>query len=193
VSYREVERGLRVRLHNAFVQADSAVHEALAAYLAGERGTAAGKILDAFISENVKRQAAAHKAEVRPAGRFHHLGEIMTELNRVYFHERARARITWGTASARRYRRTIQLGCYVAEEQLIRIHPSLDQVFVPRHYVAWIIFHEMLHEVFGVEQKNNRRCVHPPEFVAIEQSYPDYARCKDWESRNLYKLLRYRG
>ena len=33
----------------------------------------------------------------------------------------------------------------------------------------------MLHDVFGVEQRGRRRQVHPPEFTAIEESYPDFA------------------
>jgi hypothetical protein len=81
---------------------------------------------------------------------------------------------------------------YVADQGLIRIHPALDQAFVPRHYVAWIVFHELLHEVFGVEKRGSRRCVHPPEFQAIEQTYPHYLACKTWEERNLHRLLRYR-
>ena len=78
-----------------------------------------------------------------------------------------------------------------ADEQLIVIHPSLDQAFVPEYYVAWIVFHEMLHDVYGVEQKRHRRVVHPPEFGVLEQSFPDFARAKDWEAHNLDRLLRF--
>ena len=47
-------------------------------------------------------------------------------------------------------------------------------------------------EVFGVERIGSRHAVHPPEFVAIEQTYPDYARCKAWEEQHLPRLLRFR-
>ena len=59
-------------------------------------------------------------------------------------------------------------------------------------YVAWVIYHEMVHEVFGEETVNGRRCVHPPEFRVLEESYPDFARCKVWEDKNLNRLLRFR-
>lgn len=72
------------------------------------------------------------------------------------------------------------------------MHPSLDQSFVPEFYVAWVIFHEMLHEAYGVEEVNGRRHVHPPEFVALEQTYPNYERARAWEKRHLSRLLRYR-
>ena len=50
-------------------------------------------------------------------------------------------------------------------------------------------------EVFGVEghESQSRRALHPPDFVALEQTFPDYPRCLAWEAENLDRLLRYRG
>ncbi len=195
LSYREDGAGLRVRVHRALRGANEAELAALATYLRGSpRGAVkhAAQVLDAFFARLAPRGPIA-ETECRPLGRFHDLTEIWSELNAAYFHGASTARITWGTASGKRYRRTIQLGCWVAELRLIRIHPSLDQAFVPRHYVAAVVFHEMLHEVFGVTQKSGRRCVHPPEMLAIEQSHPDHLRSKAWERQHLHRLLRYRA
>jgi hypothetical protein len=195
MSYREHDGGLRLRIHRSFRTATEAELAALADYLRGrpaERVRIAGKVLDAFFARSApSREAPVGPTE--PRGRFFDLEEIWAELNAAYFHGQSRAKITWGKAASKRYRRTIQLGCWVPEQKLIRIHPSLDQAFVPRHYVGWIIFHEMLHEVFGVEQKGGRRCVHPPEMQAIEQTHPDFARCKEWEKNHLHRLLRFRA
>jgi hypothetical protein len=125
-------------------------------------------------------------------GRFHDLQTILSELNRDFFHGACEAQVTWGSAGGRRYRRSIQLGSYASQERLIRIHPCLDQAFVPRNYVAWVVFHEMLHEVFGVERNRGRRTIHPPEFTVIEQTFPGYQECKTWEADNLHRLLRFR-
>ena len=38
------------------------------------------------------------------------------------------------------------MGSYSVEDRLIRIHPTLDRPDVPRYYVAWIVYHEMLHQ-----------------------------------------------
>jgi hypothetical protein len=189
LSYREHGKTLAVRLRRELAGAGERERAALVRFLSGN-GTGVGKVLEDYLVAHAAPREP--RDPPRPAGRFHHLGDIFTELNTHYFHEAAQARITWGAAGGRRYRRTIQLGCYVSEESLIRIHPALDQAFVPRHYVAWIVFHEMLHEVFGVARQGSRRCVHPPEFIAIEQSYPQYELCKQWESDNLYRLLRFR-
>ncbi len=191
ISYRERPGGvLDIRLHHMFLDAPDPVLAALAVYLTG-RDKRAAAVIDGFIRA---RQADAPPPEVRcaPQGRFHDLRALFDRLNAAYFHGACTARITWGSAGSRRYRRSIQLGCYVRSEALIRVHPCLDQAFVPEFYVAWIVFHEMLHEVIGVERHGSRHSVHPPEFVAIEQTYPDYARCKAWEEQNLPRLLRFR-
>ena len=186
------ERGgvLRVRLHELFAEATPCEVIAIAAYLRdGDRR--ASTVINEFIavhSATVLRESRA----VDPRGRVHDLQEILVELNARFFHGAAKARITWGQAGGRRYRRTIQLGSYAANERLIRVHPSLDQAFVPRHYVAWIVFHELLHEVLGIERKRRRRAVHPPEFGALEATFPDFKACKEWERVNLHRLLRYR-
>lgn len=192
LSYRERDGILRLRLHELFLRAGEREVSAIAEYVAGRNRTAA-RVLDAFVAAHSRAPAKAPAAACRTNGRFHDLQTIFDELNETYFHGAVAAGITWGSASTRRYRRTIQLGVYVRQERLIRIHPCLDQAFVPRHYLTWIVFHEMLHDVFGIESHGGRRRVHPPEFTAIEQSYPDYVRCRAWEQRNMHRLLRFRS
>jgi hypothetical protein len=179
-----------LRLHRFFSVAPAPVLEGLAAFLGGS--SEGGRIVDAFIHEQSAELEVAPRS-VRPVGRFHDLQEILASLNAEFFHGSCRARITWGSAGNRRYRRSIQLGSYASHEKLIRVHPCLDQAFVPRAYVSWVVFHEMLHEVFGVERRGRgRRKLHPPEFNALEETFPGYAECKQWERDNLHRLLRFR-
>lgn len=192
LSWYERDGVAHLRLHRMFTAAEEVVLNALARYLR-DNDNAAGRLVDEFISENAPR-AQTPAAEVRVLGMFHNLAEILDDLNERFFHGACRARITWGTAGRRRARRSIQLGCYIADERLIRIHPCLDQAFVPQVYVAWVVFHEMLHELFGVEHsRHGRRSLHPPEFLALEQTFPDYQLCKRWERANLDRLLCFRG
>lgn len=197
LSYRETDGVIGLRLHVMFAQAEGRIWDALALYLVdGHR--AAGRLIDAYIDVWLEThpppaEAGRRRAmPLRPVGAYHDLGAILAEQNRLYFHDACRAAITWGAAHARSARRSIQLGCFVQADCLIRMHPCLDQAFVPRFYVAWVVFHEMLHEVFGTEHGTGRRVVHPPAFVAIETTYPDYPRCKAWETLNLPRLLRFR-
>jgi len=190
ISVRHRDDVLDLRLHRMFAGADPEIWSALVGYLRGG-DRKANRTLDSFIAAHVGDWPPRRRS-VRAHGRAHDLKVIFARLNAEFFHDACAARIGWGRAGPVCHRRSIQLGLYVTEEKLIVIHPSLDQSFVPDYYVAWIVFHEMLHDVFGIEQRRSRRSIHPPEFGALEQSFPDFARAKNWETQNLDRLLRFR-
>ena len=92
-----------------------------------------------------------------------------------------------------RRRRSIRFGSYTPVDELIRIHPYLDQAFVPEFFVRYIVFHEMLHAHMGIEETpNGRRRIHPPAFRRREEEYGDYDRAVAWmnDESNLRRLLR---
>jgi len=116
---------------------------------------------------------------------------IFDELNAEYFGGHMDARITWGpSVSRRRRRRSIKMGSFSVEDRVIRIHPALDQAAVPRYFVAWIVFHEMLHGKHEVRRENGRRRFHSAAFLAEERTFPEYERACAWEKANLDRLLR---
>jgi len=124
-------------------------------------------------------------------GRWHDLGAILGELNELLFERRFEGRICWGREGnrRRRSRRTIRLGSYSFEERLIRIHPALDQAFVPKYFVEWVVYHEMLHQKVPTPTKNGRRLCHTREFRSLEACFPHHATAKAWEDANLQRLL----
>lgn len=193
LSFRQREGRLQVRVHRAFASASEVEILALARYLTS-RDREAGRMLDTFLRQTRAAVATPSRpAPLRTQGRFFDLAVVHAQANTTYFHGACTSRITWGSAGSKRYRRSIQLGCYVRDDHLIRVHPSLDQDFVPRYYVDWIVFHELLHEVFGVDDvRGGRRSLHPPEFRACEESHPAHGIAKRWEHDNLHRLLRYR-
>ena len=83
----------------------------------------------------------------------------------------------------------MKTGVYVQDARIIRIHPTLDRPEVPEFYVAAVVFHEMLHQAVPVVEVGGRRVVHGKEFRRRERVYPDHARAKEWEDRNLSLLL----
>ena len=102
------------------------------------------------------------------------------------------AAITWGARTGRpRRRNSIKMGSYSVEDRLIRIHRSLDREFVPRFFVAWIVFHEMLHQVHDIRVKNGRREFHSKEFLADEAQFEQYDEAKAFERRHLDAILTY--
>ena len=82
------------------------------------------------------------------------------------------------------------MGSFAVEDRIIRIHPALDQEFVPDYFVAWIVFHEMLHGKHEVRREHGRRRFHTQAFMDEERTFPDFARACAWEKQHLDRLLR---
>jgi predicted SprT family Zn-dependent metalloprotease len=130
---------------------------------------------------------------LQPRGNVYDLAEIQRELSQRYFSGAVQLDITWGrhgsTRRKHRSRRTIRMGTYFIDEQLIRIHPALDQNFVPRYFVEWVVYHEMLHHVVPMPVVNGRRIYHSTEFRTRERQYADFERARAWEDAHLRKLI----
>lgn len=104
--------------------------------------------------------------------------------------------ITWGRSNgqrARAARRSIKLGSYTSRDRLIRVHPALDAAFVPRYFVEYIVYHEMLHHMLPPSMQNGRRDLHGTLFQAREKKFEHYQAALAWERDNLSRLLNKRG
>jgi predicted metal-dependent hydrolase len=186
--------GFKLRIHRMFLQADPRVIRALGDWVRRPRSGESGAVIDEFIRKHRHLIRRRRPNEILITEGIHHdLREMYDTLNRKHFQGAVTAGITWGRMPPSRRRRSIRFGSYTAEDRLIRIHPLLDQAFVPDYFVRYIVFHEMLHAYLGLgKATNGRRCVHSPEFRRREQRYPDYDRAVEWQSSasNLRRLLR---
>jgi hypothetical protein len=199
-------RGLfRLRLHHMFLDAAPEVVRALGRYVA-HNDRESSQLLGRFIDVNQRKIRRARARLRRPAlaqrpvtvetrGDVHDLQAIFDALNAQYFNNAIDARITWGqrhpAGAAPRQRSSIKMGSYSVEDRLIRIHPSLDRPFVPRMFVEWIVFHEMLHQKHDIPVKAGRRQFHTPEFLAEEATFAHYHEVRLWERMHLDHLLEY--
>src|SRR5262249_47541297 len=123
-------------------------------------------------------------------GRNVDLQEIFDDLNRRCFEGELQARITWAPYRRMQRRRSIKLGTYCVEDRVIRVNPILDQAFVPRFFVEWIVHHEMVHAVIREPIVAGRRMFHPREFRDRERAFEHYERARAWERANLDELLK---
>src|SRR5690606_6936876 len=102
------------------------------------------------------------------------------------------ATITWGQRCGRKRRRnSIKMGSYSVDDRSIRIHRSLDRAYVPRFFVEWIVYHEMLHQVHQADVVNGRRQFHTKAFLEDEAKFEHYALSRLWEQDHLEQLLTY--
>jgi hypothetical protein len=192
LSARDRDGVAHVRLHHMFMNADDGVLRSLARFLR-EGSAAAGAQLQRFIrdhGEAIRRRARV--AKVRARGHHHDLRAILEEVGTHYFQVAPDVRIGWarmGRPLVRRKRRSIKLGSYRGRDTLIRVHPVLDAAWVPRFFVEYIVYHELLHHVLGMPVRNGRRNLHGPEFRARERCFARYDEAIAWEQRHLDRLL----
>ncbi len=195
ITGRARDKRYDVRLHHMFVDADPVITRALARYI-GENDADSSRVLGDFIDQNTSHVRGRSRKEpaqlIFTAGEHHDLREIFDELNATYFGNKIEAAITWGQRTGRPKRRnSIKMGSYSVEDRLIRIHRSLDRAFVPRFFVAWIVFHEMLHQVHDIRVKNGRHEFHSKEFMSDEAQFEQYDEARLWERRHLDAILTY--
>ncbi len=194
VSSRRIGSKLKIRIHRDFHDAPRDVLTAAARYLSGG-GRTASKQLQEFlddlgegsINESLDPEGATASHSAR--GQFFDLEDIRRDLNTRYLAGRFEGSIRWGRRPPARRRRSIRLGSYEFQGKLIRIHPALDRDFVPKYYVEWIVYHEMLHQIVPETVKDGRTYFHGPGFKKLEKAFPSYRRAQEWQKKNLERLL----
>src|SRR6187399_336774 len=125
-------------------------------------------------------------------GEYFDLRAIFDRLNARYFRGRLRGyKVVWGRRRKRRAKEYFVFGTIQEEDRIIRINPRLDQPFVPRWFLEYVLYHEMLHSVVPDEVDSaGRRRVHTEEFYRREREYPSYRRARRWEEDNLARFFR---
>lgn len=192
ISTRRRDDVLVVRLHRMFLRAGPTVVHALGRYLS-RSDARASRLVSEFIESQRGTVHAARPRQLRHAGHHHDLRSIFDEVNRDEFAGGIEGvAITWGKfgTKTRHRKRSIRLGTYTRDEHLVRIHPALDASWVPRFFVRYIVFHELLHHVEPEVERGGRTEFHTERFRARERAYHDYARALTWERENLARLLR---
>jgi hypothetical protein len=210
---------LHARIHHMFLDAPVRVLNALVRYVTrGDKR--ASELVGEYIEANGARLARRRPRAIPlvAKGTHHDLLAIFHAINERYFGGSCHALITWGKKQPRRSegpRKAIKLGSYSSLERLIRIHPSLDRTWVPKYFVAFVVYHEMLHHMIpaargttrgrianlsfekshgyrsrGARGPVARRVLHPPEFLERERLFRKYERALEWEQRHVTRLLR---
>lgn len=175
-----------------FLDAPAAVGDALVRYVTrGDREASA--VLGDYIDDNGFRLARRNRnVPLTTKGKHHDLLALFAQANERYFDGAINALITWGKRPTTKSetRKTIKLGSYSAVDRMIRIHPALDQKWVPRYFVAYIVYHEMLHHVIPGSRGLGRVNLHPPEFKEREREFRHFERSLVWEKKHIARLLR---
>jgi len=182
VSFRPDLQPVRVRLHEAFLEAPEEVLGALGRWLAG-RERRCPRAVRAFVNMRAAPAAPPRERPIQTQGHSHDLEALLKRVNGEKFGGRVTARITWGRRGLRRAVRARRLGAYYRNRDLIVMNPVLDQAAVPEWFVAFTVYHECLHALQAAGVRPHGR-----EFREALKSHGDYVSALRWEKANLRLL-----
>ncbi len=183
-----------IRIHHMFVGCDPETTAALAELATANTPESRETIRD-YIDSNRQQIRAETNPDKQIADGQHHdlqavLDKTRKELMDAYtpmLDHLADITITWGRKG--RGQRSIRFGSFDFDQRLIRLHPILDQDWVPDYFVEFIVYHELLHAVHPPRKIANRRSIHTPEFRAMEERFPLFHKALAWEKVNLHRFL----
>lgn len=122
-------------------------------------------------------------------GRKVNLKEIFDKLNTKYFESKIKATIEWGKKVNKKNLTSFRFGSYDPKKKLIRIHPRLQQYFVPLSVLELTVYHEMCHQWAPMKRKKGMWAAHHPQFKRKEREYRFYDEALSWEKKNWKKLM----
>lgn len=105
-------------------------------------------------------------------------------------------KITWGKRANAPSKRSIRLGSMDEKRALIRVHPVLDNPWVPPHVIEFVIWHELCHYVRPpltreIARATSDHRVHHRAFRALEARYPQMEAAETWIRRHIDALLQH--
>jgi len=176
-----------LRIHRIFLEADESVIQAVADYIRNRKS--ALPVIQAFIRRHGSslKSRTVRRAPLRTEGICHCLATLFANINAEYFQGEISASITWGRRVSGRRVRRVTLGSYCRDSRTIRINPLLDRKTVPRFFLEFIIYHEMLHAALGTVVTNGRRSIHFSEFRQREKQFAAYEQSVRWEKEHLVR------
>jgi len=184
---RKISRQVtRLQINEGFVHAPASVKSQLIDAVFARRKTKSTSKIKAYanserylqITSLIASGPVANKRTCK--GDHNDLSVLFHNLNKKYFNESLRQpRLIWSSSRAKR-----RLGYFHPEIQTIAVNQKLDSASIPRLVVEYILYHEMLHQYFGIEHRDGRRYAHTPAFHQAEKRFKGYQ-----EAENLIKLL----
>jgi len=187
-----------LRLHRVFAIAPPAILESIVLGFFTEQCAPRARRLRARIMDFVERNrkltlaTTATPRLLPPRGRHYDLEEIYLAVVREHVPERDLRddllRVGWSPRST-----PSLMGKWIEtparSPNLIAVNPLLDDRRVPRYYLEYIVYHEVLHDLYPIRRDGGRWVQHPVEFRRRERAFPDYARAQRWERERLAELV----
>jgi hypothetical protein len=186
---------ISLSLHHFFLKAPDDVLEALVKYVVNKNKTDFSLVKQFIYSNQIKLNFSDQfdKSKLITTGNYFNLEDELNKVNQKYFNSRYDFLITWFKPSYKTFRH-ITFGSYDRIYKLIKINKLLDHKNVNREYMQYLIFHEILHEVFPSKILKSGRCqMHGKAFKDYEKTFPNFNQMKEFETYFMQNIWRKNG
>lgn len=179
----------RLSLHEMFLKAPPDVFNALAGYIREEQGVIS-PLLRAFIENGFRSLDYSSKRDLtklHSVGNVYNLQHIYEGLNEEYFANSLDLAITWfGRVNhVKKGKSQLTFGLYQDCWKLIKINQILDNPQCPDYFVSFVVYHEMLHNVYPIQvDERGVSRIHTKEFKQQEKKYRYYDLAQKWLKEN---------
>lgn len=175
---------VRLSIHEAFLSAPLEVIEVVGDWIGGIDTNEGDIVLRQFINGIELKRPPPTRLQTK--GSVYDLGEIYQKLNGHYFGGKLDLKCTWyQPKNQRRRARSMTLGTYCDDRELVRINTILDNPKVIPEFVEFVVYHEMVHHVVPAYQdRAGRRIVHGRRFREIERQFEHFDLAHEWEKKN---------
>lgn len=181
-------QGRTLSVHKMFEEAPDHVIEAIAGYARGVRKERSDhtKVLRRYINDHLSEYAQPiEETKCVTRGKIYDLDLIYQTLNKRYFADALDVALTWFGQTEKKPKRQITLGQFVQGQNVIKIHRVLDQPQVPYYFIAFVLYHEMVHvAVPSYVDQSGRLRMHGPEFRKKEREFKHYEKALNWEEKH---------
>ncbi len=183
---QKIQNKTILQINEAYISAPFEIKKSILSVAFSRRQTKQMHAIKAYIgtsgftrmNELISGNPIANRISCR--GERYDLSIFYNKLNKEYFRgQLSQPRLVW--SSRRSIRR---LGYYHPEINTIAITQKLDDKKIPRMLVEYVLYHEMLHQHFGIKNHNGRRYAHTSAFRTAEKKFEHQK-----EAENLIKLL----
>ncbi len=181
--------GVHLSLHRLFLKAPLGILRALARFLKGDRS--ARLLLTHFIHICKDSSNAICTKNLQIAGEHHALDVYYRRMSDRYLPRADPLAVTWYAQSRPRAARSITLGLFDRQRQLIKVHRLLDRAEVPSLYIEFVLYHEALHNIFlpMIDERRENLRLHTLSFKRAERAFEGYRECRLWQRTYLFAML----
>jgi hypothetical protein len=122
------------------------------------------------------------------AGAVHHLEQSFHRVNQTYFQGgMQKPHLVWSQRLTHR-----KFGHYQWDTDTVLVSSSLDDPYVPKMVVDYVIYHELLHKKIGVKRTNQNRIAHSREFRKQEEQFHQIKKARQILNKLSNKRARFR-